>query len=229
MQIVQDRQSLVSLHRSDLDVKSLLRWSLLLLHLLQQVILLVRIRVVDASDRDSVVDACLVDGRGQGVLRELEARGGDESDSSVFILLTGSFEQLPNLLGPTCSSLPEFFSPVFELLSRQGRLIGKCLLDAGSNGFIVVDLLNLRVLKVCNPQPSRIILSRLSSLSILSRRAPTAPTAWVLALLLLMVHFRKSSTAASMLRRTVPVVGARIVGVGRLSAHTASHVSLGFR
>ena len=75
------------------------------MHLFQQVILLVRIRVVDTRDRDSVIDASLINRSSQGVLRELEARSCDKCNSGVLVLVTGSLEKLPDLLGPTCSSL----------------------------------------------------------------------------------------------------------------------------
>lgn len=138
------------------------------MHRFQQVILLVRIRVIDTRDRDSVIDAGLVDRGGQGVLRELEARSCDKSNSSVLVLVTGSLEKLPDLLGPTCSSFPEFFSPVFQLLFGEWSLVCKSLLNPGTDGLAVIYLLDLRILKVGDPQPRWVVLGWPCPLSSLS-------------------------------------------------------------
>jgi len=56
--------------------------------------------LVDASDRHSVVDTCLVNCRGQRVLRELQLCRLNQRQRGAFFLIARGVQQFPDLLGP---------------------------------------------------------------------------------------------------------------------------------
>ena len=56
------------------------------------------VRVLNAADRNSVIDTCLVDGSGKGVLGQLELCCLNQSGGGFVISLAGVSEQLPDLL-----------------------------------------------------------------------------------------------------------------------------------
>lgn len=93
------------------------------------VVLLVVHGVVDARDRHSVVDASLVDARGQRVLWHVEIGGQDQGLGGLVVFLAGVSKKLPDFLLAARSSFPKFFSPFLEGVLRKRSFVCRRLFD----------------------------------------------------------------------------------------------------
>lgn len=122
---VGDGKSHVSNNRaSDFDIKRFFLGDLLGLHGVHGSINAVIVGRLNAADRNSIVDAGVVNGRRQGVLRQLQVGCHHERLRRFIVSLAGVAEQLPHFLATARSGVPELLAPGLQLGLSLGRVIG---------------------------------------------------------------------------------------------------------
>lgn len=106
------------------------------------------IRIIDTSYWYPIIDPTLVNHCRKAVLRQLELSSLDKCHSAVRFFSAGLVQERPDLFAAGRSRLPEFLSPLVELLLAEGRVVGICPFYALANSLLTVHNLYLGVLKV---------------------------------------------------------------------------------